>query len=94
MVRTVLKNCILIDGEGNDPFHDGVLVVDAGRVEWTGSVEAWEGEGPGDCVIDMKGSYVLPGLWDMHLHLAYRDLKDVSVAATVPSDAMFSTGCP
>ncbi len=90
MGRKVLRNCVLLDGLGGEPLHDAVLVVEDGCVSWVGPAHAWEGDVSPDGIVDMKSSYVMPGIWDMHLHLAYRDLKDVSAPATVPSDTMFS----
>jgi imidazolonepropionase-like amidohydrolase len=58
----------LIDGYGGAPLEDSVLVIEGERIAAVGRL----GEVPipaGAEVISTEGMSVLPGLWDMHVHL-------------------------
>jgi len=58
----------IIDGFGGEPIENGVIVVEGERIVAMGS-EA-EVEIPGGAeIISTEGMSVLPGLWDMHVHL-------------------------
>jgi imidazolonepropionase-like amidohydrolase len=58
----------LIDGFGGPPIRNGVLLMDGARITRIGRA----GEVPvpaGARVVSTEGMTVLPGLWDMHVHL-------------------------
>ena len=58
----------LIDGNGGTPLEDSVVLVEGERITAVGRV----GElavPRGAEVISTEGMSVLPGLWDMHVHL-------------------------
>jgi len=58
----------LIDGFGGDPIHDSVVLIRGEKIEAVGRVGKLEI--PADAeVISTEGMSVLPGLWDMHVHL-------------------------
>jgi imidazolonepropionase-like amidohydrolase len=58
----------LIDGYGGPPLDDSVVVIDGERITAVGRVG--ELDVPrGAEVISTEGMSVLPGLWDMHVHL-------------------------
>ena len=58
----------LIDGFGGRPIHNSVIVIDGEKIRYVGRVG--EIEIPkGAEVISTEGMTVLPGLWDMHVHL-------------------------
>ena len=64
----VLIGGTLIDGFGGPPIRNSVVVVEGERITRVGRV----GEVPvpaGAEVISTEGMTVLPGLWDMHVHL-------------------------
>ena len=64
---TVLRGGTLIDGTGAPPQANTVLIIRGNRIDSIGS-----GDVPsGARVIDVTGKYVVPGLWDKHLH--YKD---------------------
>lgn len=66
--KKALVGGTLIDGMGGTPLQDSVVLVDGDRIEKVGTVgtlpipEGYE-------VISTDGMSVLPGLWDMHVHL-------------------------
>jgi imidazolonepropionase-like amidohydrolase len=58
----------LIDGFGGKPVHNSVVIVEGERIKAVGTV----GSVPipeGAEIISTEGMSVLPGLWDMHVHL-------------------------
>ena len=65
---TVIRGGTLIDGTGAPPAPNAVIVVRGDRIEAIG-----QGITPpaGAQVVDATGKYILPGLWDKHLH--YKD---------------------
>jgi len=67
--RIALVGGTLIDGFGGAPVEDSVLLVDAeGRIESVGTVATLRVP-EGVRVVSTEGMSVLPGLWDMHVHL-------------------------
>lgn len=67
---TVIRGGTLIDGNGGTPLRDAQVVIQGNRISRisSGARAAY----PADAsVIDAKGKYILPGLWDTHTH--YRD---------------------
>ena len=58
----------IIDGFGGKPLENGVIVVDGERIVDMGTMS--EVDIPaGAEIISTEGMSVLPGLWDMHVHL-------------------------
>ena len=65
---TVLRGGTLIDGTGAPPRENTVIVIRGDRIE---SIRT-DGDVPrGAQVIDAEGKFIVPGLWDKHLH--YKD---------------------
>ena len=66
-MRLILTNANLIDCVNPDPIPGASVSVEEGRV-----VEVTDGHRSPDTsdaqVIDLKGAYLLPGLWDVHIH--------------------------
>src|SRR2546430_969853 len=83
-MRTVLTGGMVFDGTGA-PVAEGDLVIEDGRI-----VEVGPGL-DGDEGVDVSGHSLLPGLFDCHIHLAFRyeDLDEVAVAHRPFSYAFF-----
>jgi imidazolonepropionase-like amidohydrolase len=65
---TVLRGGTLIDGTGAPPRENTVIVIRGDRID---SIRT-DGNIPrGAQVIDAEGKFIVPGLWDKHLH--YKD---------------------
>ena len=68
--RLVLTNANVIDCVGERPIVGGSVVIERGRIG-----EVLDGSRSPDIrhadVIDLDGMYLLPGLWDVHIHPDY-----------------------
>jgi imidazolonepropionase-like amidohydrolase len=58
----------LIDGYGSSPVLNSVVIIEGERIKAVGQVGTLAIP-PGAEVISTEGMSVLPGLWDMHVHL-------------------------
>jgi len=58
----------LIDGFGSTPIRNSVIIVEGERIKAVGQVGLLEIP-QGAKIISTEGMSVLPGLWDMHVHL-------------------------
>lgn len=66
-MKYILKNCNLLDGTRDMQVQEGVdVLVEDGKFTQIGKDLAAEGAD----VVDVKGGYLLPGLINMHVHLA------------------------
>lgn len=65
---TALVGGTLVDGTLRDPIADSVVLIEGERIKAVGTVESLPVP-PGATVISTEGMTVLPGLWDMHVHL-------------------------
>ena len=75
-MRTVLTNANLIDCVDPEPRTRASVVIDHGRISeiLTESRRPAAGDA---CVIDLDGAWLLPGLWDVHVHPDYLSLADM-----------------
>jgi len=66
-LRLILTNCNVIDCVNPEPRINATVVIEDSRI-----VDIRVGEQPAsgsdDQTIDLAGSYLLPGLWDCHVH--------------------------
>jgi imidazolonepropionase-like amidohydrolase len=80
--RTVLTNATVIDCVNPAAVPDSTVVIENGRIAQIlkGGTPA-----PGDAeTIDLGGAYLLPGLWDVHIHPDYfPSLADMPLADQV-----------
>jgi imidazolonepropionase-like amidohydrolase len=60
----------LIDGTGKAPVRDSVVLIRAGRIEAVGTTDSLPVP-DGYAAVSTEGMTVLPGLWDLHVHLMY-----------------------
>ncbi|KFU76123.1 Amidohydrolase family protein [Amycolatopsis lurida] len=70
----VIADVTLIDGTGSAPRPRVSVVLAGDRIAWVGGSAEIPDTG-GARMIDGRGKYLLPGLWDMHSHGA--DLEEV-----------------
>jgi imidazolonepropionase-like amidohydrolase len=65
---TALVGGTLVDGNASHPIRNSVIIVAGDRIRDVGQVGTLPVP-PGAEVISTEGMTVLPGLWDMHVHL-------------------------
>jgi len=85
-VKTILKNCVLIDGTGAEPILDAVVSISDGKISYAGAASGWKEEDTSVTVFDLRDRYVLPGLIDAHVHLSGSGEADSQFA--VPTGQM------
>jgi imidazolonepropionase-like amidohydrolase len=72
----------LIDGTGAAPVADSAVVIQNGRIKAVGPRS--KVKIPNDAnVVDAKGKFLLPGLWDMHAHFEQVEWGPIYLAAGV-----------
>ncbi len=69
-MRLVLTNANVIDGVNPTPIYGGSVVIEDGCIAEV--LDARSSPSTRDArVIDIDGAYLLPGLWDVHIHPEY-----------------------
>jgi imidazolonepropionase-like amidohydrolase len=77
----VLRGATLIDGNDRAPIANADVIVSDGRIR---SVSAGPSANAGGLpVIDARGKWIIPGLWDMHAHASQVDWAPVYLAGGV-----------
>lgn len=64
-----LEHATIIDGTGNQPRRDGVVVLSGSRILKVGSMGQYRY--PGAAVIDLSGGWLVPGFMDLHAHMDF-----------------------
>ena len=67
-----LTNGVLIDGTGADPLANAVILVREGTIEAV-CTEAGVEVPDEAAVIDVQGTYILPGFMNTHVHSGYEE---------------------
>lgn len=88
--KKALVGGTLVDGFGGEPLRNSVILIEGGKITKVGQVGSLTVPA-GTEIISTEGMTVLPGLWDMHVHLminghsdyAYWDKKYPSVFRSV-----------
>jgi imidazolonepropionase-like amidohydrolase len=81
-MRTLLTNATLIDCVEPTPASRTCVVIDDGRISEI--LRDGRRAPAGDAeVIDLEGAYLMPGLWDVHIHPDYLSLADQPLADQV-----------
>jgi imidazolonepropionase-like amidohydrolase len=78
----VIAGATIIDGTSRPALPDAVLIVRDGRIDAVGLASAVPIP-PGLPVVEGKGLFVIPGLWDAHAHVGQADLAPVYLASGV-----------
>jgi len=83
-MTTILANATLIDCIGQEPVPGTTVVIRDGRIaEIVPRAAATSKPAAGDVSIDLQGAYLLPGLWDVHIHPDYHSLADMPLPEQV-----------
>ncbi|MEL7162025.1 MAG: amidohydrolase family protein, partial [Bacteroidota bacterium] len=72
----------LIDGYGGEPIRNSVVLIEGERIKAVGT-RAEVSIPDGAEIISTEGMSVLPGLWDMHVHLMINGHSDYAYWDTV-----------
>tara|TARA_B100000575_G_C23140918_1_gene663897 strand:- start:3460 stop:4752 length:1293 start_codon:yes stop_codon:yes gene_type:complete len=73
--KKALVGGTLIDGYGNAPIYDSVILIDGEKIIAVGNLD--NTKIPDDyLLISTEGMSVMPGLWDMHVHLMINGHSD------------------
>ncbi len=73
----VLSGGTLIDGYGGKPLRNSVIIIEGERIKAIGQVGILQIP-KGAEMISTEGMSVLPGMWDMHVHLMINGHSDYS----------------
>ncbi len=68
----ILNNFTLIDGRGGPPAANSSLIATDGRISWVGPAAQMKAPA-GAPVQDLTGKFVMPGLINLHTHVAESD---------------------
>jgi imidazolonepropionase-like amidohydrolase len=78
--ESAFVDACLIDGVSDEPVNPGFVRVREGRIAASGPMSAYRTAGGNECVVDLGGHTLLPGLIDCHVHFVYsgfRSLEDI-----------------
>ena len=66
----LIEHATVVDATGAPPRKNVSVLIDQGRIA---SIAAKIPRPPGATVVNGKGKFLIPGLWDMHVHIADPD---------------------
>lgn len=81
-MRTVLTNATLIDCVVAEPRARASVVIDQGRIREI-LIDGRQADVRDAAAINLNGAYLLPGLWDVHIHPDYLSAADMPLAEQV-----------
>lgn len=70
----LLYNAQIIDVENGALLQTNALLLDSGLIKTVGDYKILQNELPVTQQINLEGKYIIPGLWDMHVHIEGEDL--------------------
>src|SRR5262245_11685978 len=75
-MATIIRCGSLFDGKADAAQKNQTIVVNGdGLIDWVGPSDAARQPKDGDTVLDHGDKFALPGLIDLHTHLAYGNAK-------------------
>lgn len=83
MTYTLVKNATLIDGNGGEPLKDAVILFKDGVFKAVGTINDVPQVSGEVEVLDAQGGYVLPGLFDTHVHMMFEQ-QDYNTKLSTP----------
>ncbi|MBU8564929.1 amidohydrolase family protein [Virgibacillus pantothenticus] len=70
MAKKLIKNGIIVDGNGGEPINDGIVVIENEKITYVGNEREYQSDGA-ETVIDAQGGTILPGFIDTHVHMMF-----------------------
>jgi imidazolonepropionase-like amidohydrolase len=83
-MTTLIHNGTLIDGTGAQPVASAGVLVDGGKINQVGPIQAPAGSER----IDAQGGYILPGFIDTHVHMMF-EIQALQDRVTMPFSMNF-----
>lgn len=71
-MQTFLTNARVIDGSGAPAVENATVVINGSELKYVGAASAAPQPEQNDRVVDLGGKTVMPGLFNVHVHLALR----------------------
>lgn len=71
----------VIDGTGAAPRRNQTVVIARGRIAAVGDSEKISAP-PGIRIVDGTGQFLIPGLWDAHVHTRYEGIDHLRLLVT------------
>lgn len=87
MGKTIIKNGLLIDGNGGKAQQEAIVVVEDNRIQYVGLESEYTAEG-NETVLDAQGGTIMPGLIDTHVHMML-EFSPVAKRLTTPFSFMY-----
>jgi imidazolonepropionase-like amidohydrolase len=78
-MRILLKGATVIDCTGNKPIDNAWVMIEGKKIAAVGPAESFCADGARE--IDCSGKYIMPGLVNCHVHLAWDGLTDLRLAS-------------
>lgn len=72
----------LFPGLDESVIEDGVLRVRGGQIAYAGPRQGMPEAGPDTEIVDVAGSFVMPGMTETHAHLSFADASPFAIGAT------------
>ena len=82
-MKTILSHANLIDCVEPQVRPDTAVLIEDGRIRAILPSAEVDSSADDAQVIDLKGGYLLPGLWDVHIHPDYLSLDEMPLADQV-----------
>ncbi len=76
-----ITNGFLIDGSGSNPVPNSIVIIQDGLIQSVGRNPSLDIPS-GVEIIDLQGSYILPGLMNTHVHSGYAGNKECEIQTT------------
>ena len=89
---TKLDHVTLIDGIHDTPLADAWVLVEADRIVRIGQYP--EEPGPADQTVDLRGCTLLPGLFNLHVHIQRLPLAPAAAGLSLGAAAVENAPTP
>jgi len=80
----LIYDVTIVDVETGKLIKDAAVYIDMGKIQDIGSSLQLQKKYPKNASIDGAGKYLIPGLWDMHIHTFFGDWVPGGREATLP----------
>src|SRR5688500_16957457 len=71
-MQTFLTNARVVDGTGAPALENATVVINSNTLDYVGAASGAPQPAAGDRVVDIGGKTIMPGLFNVHVHLSLR----------------------